>query len=360
MKLTKTVSLALSLCLVLLFVSLSFLSGCSNTSGTTPSTTAPSTTSAQSASTIKLKFYTDFPPNSGAAQEAELLAEELSQLSNGRIVMTVYPSEQLGPIDSVLELLKNGITDLAAIGTPRLPTVFPLEAGQEIALSVLPDWVTATNVRNQITLGDFGQAFPKNNLKFLSWNIVRPQQLFLTKKIAKAEDFKGLKIRAANPSIIQFLQPFGMVPVSMPMGDVYESLQRGIIDGVLNAPENVVNNKWYEVTKFYVTNTLAYGGTGMVISESSYNSLPPELQGIFSQAIDQWLPKAIAHFQTIENAAIDTMKAAGVEVYSLDSAESARWIELQAPSIDEWAAKTDAPGTPAKAMVEEIRKSAAK
>jgi len=209
-----------------------------------------------------------------------------------------------------------------------------------------------------LTYGDFGQAFPKSNLKFLSWNIVRPMQFFLTKKVTKAEDFKGLKIRAANPVLIDFLKPSGIVPVSMPMGEVYESLQRGIVDGVVNAPENAVANKWYEVTKFYLTHNLAFGGNAMVMSENSWNKLPPDVQDIFIQAVEQWMPRAVEHYQTVEKAALDTMKAAGVEVYSLDSAESARWIQLQSAVIDDWAAKADSPEVPAKAMVEQTRKFA--
>jgi TRAP-type C4-dicarboxylate transport system substrate-binding protein len=146
----------------------------------------------------------------------------------------------------------------------------------------------------------------------------------------------------------------------MPLGQVYESLQRGVIDAVVNAPEQCVASKWYEVTKFYCTQNLGYGSTAMVMSKGVWDNLPSDIRAAFSQAIPEWLPQVVAFYKDIEVQAVNTMKAANVEVYALDPAEAARWIKLQTPVVDAWVAKTEAPGVPAKAMVEAIRKSAPK
>lgn len=364
--------LLLSVCLSILFVSLTILTGCSNDSKTTPTTSAISTTPAPQttttspaassttpASTIKMKYYLQQVPGTTPYMEAMALAEVLSESSNGRIEVTVYPAEQLGPVSAVMDLLKNGVTDIASFGMPPYKALFPLENGQELALSVTSDMITALKLRNKLTLGDYGQAFPKNNLKFLSWSIGGPQQFFLTKKVTKAEDFKGMKIRAPDPLTLAPFQTFGLVPVSMPMGEVYESLQRGVLDGFVNAPENAVANKWHEVTKFNISHNLAYGGGVMVMSQRSWSSLPADLQAVVDQAVSQkWLPKIIAIHNEQTTKALTTLKSSGVDVYTLDSAEAERWHQMQAPVVDDWAAKTDAPGVPAKAMVEEIRKAA--
>jgi TRAP-type C4-dicarboxylate transport system substrate-binding protein len=328
------------------------------TTSTTSVVTTTTTTSAQLS--IKLKYHTNFPPTAGPSQEGLILADVLSKLSNGRITMEVFPAEQLGPNSAVLDLLKNGITDMAALGLPPFPTLFPLENGQELPLGILPDAVTATTVRNQLSMGDFGQAFSKNNLKFISWNMVRPMQFFLTKKITKAEDFNGMKIRSPNPLILQPFQPFGAVPVSMQLGEVYESLQRGVINGCVNSPENAAANKWFEVTKFHITQNLSYGGTVVVMSKSRWDTMPDDIKAIFNQALSPWLTQVFAFYKDQDSKTIAAEKTANVEVYSLDPAEAARWVQLTAPVIDAWAAKTDAPGIPAKAMIEQIRKSAAK
>ena len=357
--------------LVLVLVLSFLLAGCSSPQVTTvTSTTTQATTTTSAVTTtmttttaqlqIKLKFYTNFPPTGGPNKEAQILADIISKKTNGRVEITVYPAEQLGPNSAVLDLLKNGITDMAALGLPPFPTLFPLENGQELPLAVIPEWANAMNVRNQLSLGDYGQAFTKNNLKFLSWNIQRPMQLFLTKKVSKAEDFKGLKVRSANPSFLQPFTEFGITPVAMPLGQVYESLQRGVIDAVVNAPEQCVASKWYEVTKFYCTQNLGYGSTAMVMSKGVWDNLPSDIRAAFSQAIPEWLPQAVAFYKDIEVQAVTTMKANNVEVYALPPSEAARWIQLKAPVVDAWVAKTEAPGVPAKAMVEAIRKSAPK
>jgi TRAP-type transport system periplasmic protein len=364
MKVKKLGALVICVCLTLVFASLSFLTGCggatttqSTSSVSTTSTAASSTTSAAKAE-VTLKYYTNFPPQGGASVEAYLFADMVTKASNGKVAVTVYPSEQLGKAAAVLDLLKNGITDIAAIQTPLFPTVFPLEVGQETAMSVLPTWQLATKVRNDLTYGDYGQAFTRNNLKFMTWSALRPLVFFTTKKVTKAEDFKGIKIRTPNAAVVQPFQQYGLVPVSIPASDVYESLQRGIADGVLNPPENVYNNKWYEVTKFYINQNLAYGSTAVVMSQASWDKLPADVQTMLTTLVPQWVDEQLKFYVDMENKAVEAMKASGVEVYSLDAAEAARWVSLMAPSVDEWAAKTEAPGVPAKAMVEAIRKAA--
>lgn len=368
MKVKKIGLLLLCVCFTLIFASLSFLTGCSGATtaitttssapvSTTTSTAASSTTSA-SAAEITLKYYTNFPPQGGASAEAYLFADLVSKASNGKVAITVYPSEQLGKAAAVLDLLKSGVTDIAAIQTPLFPTVFPLEVGQETAMSVLPTWQLATKVRNDLTYGDYGQAFPRNNLKFMTWSALRPLVFFTTKKVLKAEDFKGVKIRTPNAAVVQPFQQFGLVPVSIPASDVYESLQRGIADGVLNPPENVYNNKWFEVTKFYINQNLAYGSTAVVMSQASWDKLPADVKEMINKLMPEWMTQQTAFYTDMETKALTAMKAAGVEVYSLDPAEAARWVSLMAPSVDEWATKTEAPGVPAKAMVDAIRKAA--
>ena len=94
------------------------------TTSTTSVVTTTTTTSAQLS--INLKYYTNFPPTAGPSQEGLILADVLSKLSNGRITLSVFPAEQLGPNSAILDLLKNGITDMAALGLPPFPTLFPL------------------------------------------------------------------------------------------------------------------------------------------------------------------------------------------------------------------------------------------
>lgn len=367
MKTRKLGILMLSICLSILFISLTIFTGCSNSTMENSKTPVQQTTTASSAMTtapsspsINLKYYLQQVPGTTPYMEAMALAEVLSEATNGRIEVTVYPAEQLGPVSAVMDLLKNGVADIASFGMPPYKALFPLENGQELALSVTSDMTTALKLRNELTLGDYGQAFPKNNLKFLSWSIGGPQQFFLTKKVTKAEDFKGMKIRAPDPLTLAPFQPFGLVPVAMPMGDVYESLQRGVLDGFVNAPENAVANKWHEVTKFNISHNLAYGGGVMVMSQRSWDSLPADLQTIIDQAISQdWLPRIFEIHNEETSKAVTTLRSDGVDIYNLDAAESERWHTLQAPVVDDWAASVDAPGVPAKAMVEEIRRRAA-
>jgi len=311
------------------------------------------------AQVIELKYYTNFPPDTGPSKEGQIFADVVSKASNGRIKITVYPAEQLGKASATLDLLKSGATDMAALSNPMFPTVFPLQNLQELALAVVPDWVTATKVRDELTLGGYLQGF--DDLKFLGWNTLRPMYFWLKKKVVKAEDFNGLKLRTPNPVQLAPFQQFGVTTVAMPMGDVYMSLERGVIDGALNPPENAMANKWYEITKFGLAQPIAYGSTSMVISKSKWDSLPADIRQIIEKAVSEWRSQTTKYYQDYEKSAIDTMTKAGVEIYKLDSAEVARWKGLEKPVIDSEAARIEtSTGLPAKAMVEKLNQIASK
>ncbi len=134
-------SISVLLVVVLLIAA---ISAC-GTKTATPTTPTPAP--APTITPVELKFHTNFPPTTGPSVEGKLLGDLVSNASNGAIKITVYPSEQLGKNSATLDMLKNGITDMAAVSNPQFPTVFPLANLQELALgAATSDWATAFKV----------------------------------------------------------------------------------------------------------------------------------------------------------------------------------------------------------------------
>ena len=100
------------------------------------------------------------------------------------------------------------------------------------------------------------------------------------------EDFRGLKIRAYGAETAKLFKLMGAVPLTMPLGEVYVALQRGLVDGVMTSVDSVHAINAQEVLDY---------GTRLVVSAyvpcnyvlvnlDSFNALPQDLQQIILDA----------------------------------------------------------------------------
>jgi TRAP-type transport system periplasmic protein len=308
---------------------------------------------------IELKYYTNDLPETGSSQEGQIFADIIFKASKGRIQITVYPAAQLGGVAETLDLLQSGAADMAALSCGTFPSVFPLQNLQDLALTVCPDWVTATRVRDELTLSGYLHGF--EDLQFLAWNTVRPMDFWLTRKVTQAEDFFGLRIRPRNPVQLVPFTAFGVITVAMSIPDVYIALERGFISGALNSPENARAYKWYEYCQYGLMQPAAYTGTAMVMSKSRWDSLPADVKQILIDALPAWRSQTTAYYQDYENSSLETITLAGTEIYTLDPAEAARWQQLTAPVIASEAERVEnSTGLPAQAMVKKLNEINAK
>jgi TRAP-type transport system periplasmic protein len=356
--------LLLGLYFILAIVLLSLMFGCKQSTQTSaPAATTQATTVAQAptptSQVINLKFSNHFAPSGGPTIIGNMFIDLLSKNSNGRIQVKMYDSEQLGKGTATLEMLQNGISDIAWVVPPYFPDRFQLVMGAELPNLGLgiPNFAAATFIREELIASGFNQGF--QGLKFLGWSAQNAQYFFLKKQVLKAEDFKGMKIRVTDPSHSAAFESFGLTPVTMPMGDVYQSLERGIVDGLVTATELNVSQKWYESTKYLITNpTVVYGSPCMCMSQSAWDKLPTDIKLIFAETIPQWRFQFLMFTQDSEDKNLATLQQNGVKPYKLDPAEAARWLQLADPVISTWIAKQQAAGLPAQQMIDLMRKLA--
>jgi len=306
---------------------------------------------------IKLKFATHHIPANATSAESMILIEEIEKATNGQVKITFYHSEQLGKANATMDMLRNGIADMALISQPAFPGQFSFAMGFEQPLYVIHDMYAATEIREELYAKGFTQGW--ENLHFICYTIQRPQWLWTKTKVTKAEDFKGLKIRWPDPNILKPFEQFGAVPVAMPAADEYMSLERGVIDGKNGPPELIAAGKFQEVIKYGMLPPLSVGGLAIGMSKASWDKLPADIQtAITTQAVPQWREKAFQMYEQREKEALAVIDEAGVEITTVDPAEVTRWQELAAPIIDEWIAKKTAEGYPAQEFIDTIREMA--
>lgn len=232
---------------------------------------------------IKFKLGTvltgDHAYNLGAYKFAQLVEEK----TGGKVIVMVYPDSQLGTGErELIEGEQIGVVDLAVSATG------PLSGFSSLMMTVdLPylfrdnehvDKVLDGPIGRKIldsleNAGIKGLAFWENGFRNFTNNI---------RSINSPEDLKGLKIRVMeNPVHMDIMGALGVLATPMAWGEVYTSLQTGVIDGQENPVAIIWTQKVYEVQKYMCIDRHVYSPSPLTMSLAKFNSLPDEYKKIF-------------------------------------------------------------------------------
>jgi tripartite ATP-independent transporter DctP family solute receptor len=213
---------------------------------------------------------------------AENFSDHMEKWSGGKIDINVYPYGTLGATGDINELCQMGVveyvfSDYAWISSfvPQaqvlaLNYLFPTEKVPEIL-----DWIA----RNGQSFPLLEKAFEKNGLIPLSIMFEGWQWMTSNKEITSLEDVKGLKLRLMSSKLlVEDYQAYGAAPTPMSYGEVYSSLQMGLIDAQVNPLFAIYSMKFYEVQN-YLTQLKSEPFIGIpTVNKKFFDNLPKEVQ----------------------------------------------------------------------------------
>jgi TRAP-type C4-dicarboxylate transport system substrate-binding protein len=174
-----------------------------------------------------------------------------------------------------------------------------------------------------------------------------PGILHSKKEVKKLEDVKGMKIRCTGMAA-KIVGALGATPVAMPMGETYDALSRGVVDGSMAPYEALQGWKWGEVVKYTVEDWGASYSTGMfvVMNKDKWNSLPPDVQKIIEKVNEEYIEKQGKTWDEIEKAGRDFTISRGNKIVSFLQDEDWRWQKAVKPLLDEYVKNMENKGLP--------------
>lgn len=130
----------------------------------------------------------------------------------------------------------------------------------------------------------------------------------------------GLKLRAAGPTATAWVEALGGTAVSMPIGELYEALDRGLVDGatVGGGAQLAVQFGWHEKLEYVVEQSVAYTAGMYLMNLDAWNDLPADLQQAVVDGIALANYRSAEEFFNLDREAIQTMVASGMELVTLD------------------------------------------
>ena len=216
---------------------------------------------------------------------AEKFAEELSDKSDGRMKMEIYPAAQLGPEPDMVQQLENGSIDFAVLTVPYLSSRFPsLDAWNMPFL--FEDIETTMAAQDSESAQEMFGLLDGQGLKGIGYMFAGNHHLLMKNDAIKnVEDVKGLKIRfTGGPSVLDYWKGLGASPIAMGLPEVYSALQTGVIDGVSVDTNALLSEKFYEIAdNFVLTSHMAFGGM-IVGSKMNFEKMSEKDQKIIDEA----------------------------------------------------------------------------
>ncbi|UVI30706.1 TRAP transporter substrate-binding protein [Paenibacillus spongiae] len=255
----------------------------------------------------------------GALKFAELVKEK----TNGSVEVDVFPSSTLGNDRDLIEGMQLGSVDFALVAGVLSNFYEPY------SILELPYLFRDQEHMEKVLYGEVGTKMKEDLLtnaqvRGLEFWVRGPRELTANKKIAKVEDLKGLKVRVPEiPASIAAWKAMGASPTPMAFGEVYSSLQTGVIDGQENPFALIASNKIQEVQKYLMMTNHVYGYVMLTMSDITYQKLSKEQQ----QAIEEAAKEATQFENDLvaeqEEVLLKQLKDAGMEVVEVDTAKFA-------------------------------------
>ena len=212
-------------------------------------------------------------------------AEKVEEGTNGRIKVEIYPNGQLGSENENMEQLMAGVISMTKISAPGLATYN--EAYHTFGLPyIFDDTEDFYHKMDSQEMRDFFLSTEEDGFVTITY-YTSGARSFYTKDtpIRTPDDLIGLKIRVQDmQSQTDMLEALGGTPVAMAYGDVYTSLQTGIIDGTENNETALTTGKHGEICKVFSMDQHAMIPDVLVMGADVWNRISPEDQQVILEA----------------------------------------------------------------------------
>jgi tripartite ATP-independent transporter DctP family solute receptor len=261
----------------------------------------------------------------------------MEKRSGGQFQVDIYPAGTLGKEIESLEATKSNVVQLFSASGAALHRVFP-----PAIVTAIPYIFKNEAIAHEVVDGPFGEkildaftaktgikAFAVMDMGFTAiTNSVRP--------IRKPEDFKGIKFRGMDTLQVTMFESFGAsaVPISWP--EVYTSLQTGVVKGQTNPPHIIAGFKINEVQKYMTLANVQFGGQLWICNKGVYDALSSDGKKILRDAARLGTLTSRSLGTLLDNKAVTDVKAKGMEVTGLSSAEIAEFQKIATPACIKW------------------------
>jgi tripartite ATP-independent transporter DctP family solute receptor len=261
------------------------------------------------------------PPDYPTVKGLLFMGEYVKARSGGRVEIQVFPGGQLGDERSTIEQVKLGVIDIVRTSTSPVGEFYG-----PIGVYGLPFIFRDESHMWKVVQGPIGsellEGLKQADMVGLAYYDSGSRNFYTTKKpVRRPEDMKGLKVRVQPARImIDMVEALGASAVPIAFGEVYSSLQTGVIDGAENnypsyGPFGV---RHYEVAKHFTLSGHSRIPEVVIISKKSWEKLSPADRELIREAALASVPYQASLWDDVVDRTKEELAKAKVEIISVD------------------------------------------
>lgn len=248
----------------------------------------------------------------------EFMAQRVKEKSGGRLIVQIFPNEQLGSEKESIEALQIGYMSMTKTSTAPMEGFVP-----RLQIFGIPYLFRDSDHFWKVVQGPIGkellEAGADLGLKGLCYYDAGARSFYAKKEIHSPADLKGMKVRVMQSIMaMQMMEAMGGSPTPIAWGELYTSLDQGVVDAAENNPPSFETSRHFEVCKYYILDEHVRVPDMLVISTRVWNSLTAQEQRILQEAVEESVDFNRKLWIESEAASLEKVRAGGVTIIRPD------------------------------------------
>jgi TRAP-type C4-dicarboxylate transport system substrate-binding protein len=277
------------------------------------------------------------PPNSSSGPFLEAWTKYLNEKSNGRLTFTIHHSGTLGNVKDAVDNCINGVSDAFWSATTIYAGRFPVSEGLALPMLGMNSPKVSIEILKEMMKKDYFQKeYQDFHLVAIGAAVGVPIGYKGSKKLTAPQDFNGMKMRVVGGVVSNFATKIGATPVAVPTPDVYESMEKGIINSYIYDYDLIYAYKLLEQTNYIVDEGVYVTPVFLGMNKDRYNELPDDLKKLVDESAQVVLDMIPVNYAATKQMIIDDAKKRGIEIYNLPAETRAAWVAQAEAVYPEW------------------------
>jgi len=284
------------------------------------------------------------------------MAKRFNERAKGEYVMQVHAGGALAKVPEYFDAVRIGAIEMSDAPVPVYSFLDPRIGSIELPFLFVSMGAITSACKPLVPLYD-QLLQEKFNAKILGFVNTGGLQLFSTKPVKTLEDWKGLLVGSISPPTAEMVKQLGGSPVTIMYTDMYEALQKKVVDSTVQGSHGGLVLGMTEVCKHLTVFMGIALWNGYTINLDVWKKMPKEIQKILQEEVDNtvdWFNNTV--MTKVGDDDMKGFKEKGVSVYIVPKAERDRWEKMLISSNEKQMASFGEFGQKVKKIADDANK----